>query len=435
MKGVSCLPAITPAQWLTLGIFLICCILLVIRKGHPVYVAWSGVAVLLLLRVITPEQAIRSLSFNAIGIIIGMMVLSELFIASEAPAFLAQRLMSRSRTVAGAVLSVCFLSGFISAFVENVATVLIVAPVALEVARRLDISPIPFLVGIAISANLQGTATMIGDSPSIILAMSSGMNFMDFFWMKGRPGIFFAVELGALTSGLVLYLVFKKYGQPPAGIRQTEVRTWVPTYLLIALIVTLAVSSFFVNKPPYTVGAICLAFAAPALVWYRFHRKDVKFPRFLARLDWNTLLLLMGLFILIGSFSVVGLVDVIARAILNVTGNNVFLAFSAIVWISVLVSGFVDNIPYTLAMIPVAQKVAANLGMEPWALLFGLLVGASVGGNITPIGASANVVAMGILRKNGYKPTFWQFVSIGLPFTLVAVGTAYAFLWLVWGRI
>ncbi|MEW6229477.1 MAG: SLC13 family permease, partial [Bacillota bacterium] len=104
-------------------------------------------------------------------------------------------------------------------------------------------------------------------------------------------------------------------------------------------------------------------------------------------------------------------------------------------WISVLVSGFVDNIPYTLAMIPVAQRVAANIGMQPWALLFGLLVGASVGGNITPIGASANVVAMGILRKNGYKPTFWQFVSIGLPFTLVAVGTAYAFLWLVWGRI
>jgi len=196
---------------LVVSIFLVAYILLILKRGHPFVVLGSAIALLFFFFAITWQQAVFSINFNVLGVFLGTMVLSSLFIFSAVPAYLATKLVDRSKNVGMALLSVCLLSGFISSFVENVATVLIVAPIAFEVAKKLKVNPVPFLIGIAVSANLQGCATMIGDSPSLILALSSGMNFMDFFWMKGRPGITFAVELGAAASFYVLYLLFKKY--------------------------------------------------------------------------------------------------------------------------------------------------------------------------------------------------------------------------------
>jgi Na+/H+ antiporter NhaD/arsenite permease-like protein len=309
---------------------------------------------------------------------------------------------------------------------------LIVAPIAFEVAKKLNANPVPFLIGIAVSANLQGCATMIGDSPSLILALSSGMNFMDFFWMKGRPGIAFAVELGALASFYVLYLLFKKYKQPVAKIEEVKVKTWVPTALLSLMMLTLALSSFIPQRPVYSIAIICLSYALVGLVWHEIkHRESFSLVK---NLDWHTFFFLIGIFVLVGSLTYTGVVDDIARGITAVTGGNKFLAFTIIIWLSVFLSAFIDNIPYVVAMIPVAKLVAASLGIAPELFLFGLLIGTSLGGNITPIGASANVVAVGLLRKRGHQIGFGDFVKIGLPFTLAAVGAAYIFLWFVWGR-
>jgi Na+/H+ antiporter NhaD/arsenite permease-like protein len=316
--------------------------------------------------------------------------------------------------------------------VENVATVLIVAPIAFEVAKKLKANPIPFLIGIAVSSNLQGCATMIGDSPSIILALSSGMNFLDFFWMKGRPGITFAVELGAVASFYILYLLFKKYKEPVIQIEEAKVKTWVPTWLLVLMLLTLALSSFIKNKPAYTLAFICLIYGTIGLIWHELkHRESLSVVK---DLDWHTFFFLIGIFILVGSLTYVGVIDDIARFITSFTKGNKFLAYTIIVWLSVLLSAFVDNIPYIVAMIPVAKLVAASLGVSPELFLFGLLIGTSLGGNITPIGASANVVAVGLLRKRDYQVKFSDFVRIGLPFTLAAVSAAYLFFWFVWGR-
>ncbi|OGX14818.1 MAG: hypothetical protein A2166_05905, partial [Omnitrophica WOR_2 bacterium RBG_13_41_10] len=287
-------------------------------------------------------------------------------------------------------------------------------------------------IGVALSANLQGTATMIGDSPSIILAMQSGMSFNDFFWMQGRLGIFFAVELGTIGAFFVLWLYFRKYHQPPAEIKIAPPKTWIPATLMLLMVLSLATSSFIHQKPQYTVAFICLFWALIGLAWHELkHRESISLVK---NLDWQTFFFLIGIFILVGSLTFSGVVDDIAKYISSLTGNNIFFAFMLIVWVSVVISAFVDNIPYTIAMIPVAKIVAANLGVSMYPFLFGLLIGTCLGGNITPIGASCNVVTVGMLKKYGYSVKFSEFVKIGLPFTLIAVSLGSLFIWWVWLR-
>lgn len=419
-------------QFWVIAIFLVTYVLIVLKKGNPFMVLGRSVVLLLLTGLISFKEALDSINYNVLGVFLGTMTLSSLFIYSQVPAFLATRLVDRSKTVGLALLSVCLLAGLISSVVENVATVLIVAPIAFEVAKKLKANPVPFLIGIAVSANLQGCATMVGDSPSLILAFESGMSFMDFFWMKGRPGITFAVEAGAAAAFFVLYLLFVKYKQPVEKVERIEVKSWVPTILLCCMMVTLAVSSFIQDKPVFTVAFICLCYGAAGLIWHETRQKQAF--SVVKNLDWHTFFFLIGIFILVGSLTYRGVIDTISQYIIQWAGGSVFVAYTVIIVISVILSAFVDNIPYIVAMIPVAKNVAASLGIPPQLLLFGLLVGTSLGGNITPIGASANLVVVGLLRKENYQVKFMDFVKIGLPFTVAAVGTAYLVLWLVWSR-
>jgi Na+/H+ antiporter NhaD/arsenite permease-like protein len=273
---------------------------------------------------------------------------------------------------------------------------------------------------------------MIGDSPSIILAMESGMNFNDFFWMQKHPGIFFAVELGAVAAFFVLWLAFRKYRQPAKEIAVTQPKTWVPTLLMCLMVLSLVVSSFLKNKPQYSVAIICLFWASVGLVWHEWkHRESISLVK---NLDWQTFFFLIGIFILVGSLTYNGIITDIAQYLSSFTKGNVFVAFFMLVWISVVVSAFVDNIPYTIAMIPVAKILAVNAGVSIYPFLFGLLIGTCLGGNITPIGASCNVVTVGLLRKHGYAVKFNHFVKLGLPFTVAAVAVASLFIWLIWLR-
>ncbi|MBN1405666.1 MAG: TRAP transporter large permease subunit, partial [Candidatus Omnitrophica bacterium] len=406
-----------------LFIFLLAYVLIVLKKGRPFIILGSAIAALFIGQALSLREAFLSINYNVLAVFCSTMVLSALFTNSSVPAFLATRLVDRSKNIGMAMLSVCLLSGFISSFVENVATILIVAPIAFEVAKRLKVNPVPFLIGIAVSSNLQGCATMVGDSPSIILALSSGMSFTDFFWMKGRPGITFAVEIGAAASFLVLYFIFRKNKQPVVKIEEVKVKTWIPTILLSLMMFTLALSSFFKDRPPYTIAIICLAYGLTGLIWHGTKHKESM--SLIKDLDWHTFFFLIGIFVLVGSLTHRGIIDDIAGIIIKYANNNQFLAYSIIIWISVLLSAFIDNIPYTVAMIPVAKLVAASLGVGQELFLFGLLIGTSLGGNITPIGASANIVACGFLKKEGYKVSFIDFAKIGFPFTMAAVGSAY----------
>jgi len=405
-------------------------IILFNRKINPLIFVFVGIIILFFRNAITLETAIRSINLNVLGIFLGTMTLSALFIYSRVPEFLAVRFVDKARNVGSALLYICLLSGAISSFTENVATVIIIAPIAFEVAKKLDTDPTPFLIGIAISSNLQGSATMIGDSPSMILAMSHGMNFMDFFWMKGRPGIAFAVEIGAVASFIVLYILFRKLRQPTKKIDSVSIKTWVPSFLIICMIISLALASFVKDRPYYTVSYICIFFGIVGIIWFElFERQRFSFIKYI---DWRSFFFLIGIFILIGALSHAGVITDIADYISNLTKGDVLFSFIFIIGISVLFSAFIDNIPFITGMIPVVKIVAQNLVVNQELLLFGLLIGATLGGNLTPIGASANIVAMGMLRERGYKVDFKDFLKIGLPFTITAVISASIFLWVVW---
>ncbi|PJC48150.1 MAG: hypothetical protein CO035_05035, partial [Candidatus Omnitrophica bacterium CG_4_9_14_0_2_um_filter_42_8] len=281
------------------------------------------------------------------------------------------------------------------------------------------------------SSNLQGTATLIGDPPSMLLGGFAKMNFMDFFFYKGRPSIFFAVELGALASFVVLYFIFRRHKEKAQIMPVEKVKSWVPAILLVSLIILLAVSSFFDTGFSYMAGMICMAFGIISMAWKKLINK-IPIAYGIKSLDWETTFFLMAIFILVGSITISGWIGVISNFLSGLVGSNIFLGYTLLVFMAMLLSAFIDNVPFLAAMLPVAISMATQLNIHPSLFLFGLLIGASLGGNITPIGASANIVACGLLKKEGYEVRFKDFAKIGLPFTIAAVTAAYLFIWFIW---
>lgn len=412
-------------------IFLLAYILFIFLPRKRTLVALIGAFVIVAIRAISLQEAFWAINWNVMGIFVGTLILADIFMESRVPAYFAEIIVDKAKNTCWAILFICLMTGFISAFVENVATVLIVAPIALALAKKLKINPINMMIGIAISSNLQGTATLIGDPPSMLLGGFAKMNFMDFFFYKGKPSIFFAVELGAFASFWVLYQIFRKNKEKAAIIPIEKVRSWVPTVLLVSLIVFLAFSSFFDKGFSYMAGIICMIFGVIAILWEKFVNKS-SVIKGIKKLDWDTTFFLMGIFILVGSITVTGWMDKIAGLLSGMIGGNIFVGYTMIVFLSVFLSAFIDNVPFLAAMLPVAISMSDKLQINPSMFIFGLLIGTSIGGNITPIGASANIVACSLLKKEGYEVKFMDFVKIGLPFTLAAVSAAYLFIWLIW---
>lgn len=396
-------------------------------------IAIAGALLLILSGAISWPEAFSAINWNIMGIFVGMLIVADVFMDSRVPARFAEIIVDKAPNTAWAILFLCALTGFISAFVENVATVLIVAPVALSLAKKLKFNPVNMMIAIAISSNLQGAATLIGDPPSMLLGGFAKMTFSDFFFYQGRPSIFFAVELGAIVSFFVLYMFFRKHKEKNREIEIEKVRSWVPTGILAALIILLAMSSFYDAGFTHLAGLLCMTAGIIAIIWHKIAvRGDI--IKNIRSLDWATTLFLIGIFILVGSLTVNGWIDVIANYLSLLVGSNIFLGYTLIVFLSVFFSAFIDNVPLLATMLPVAISMSAKLGINPSLFLFGLLIGASLGGNITPIGASANIVACSLLRKEGYEVTFKEFVKMGLPFTLTAVTAAYLFVWFIWSK-
>lgn len=418
---------------LGLAIFILSFLFISFYHNRKTVILWAGVLLLFVFRLISFHSAVDAINWNVIGIFWGTAIVAEVFIISSVPALIANRLVSKTKTVGLAILFVSAFSGFISAFCENVATVMIVAPIAFEISKKLKVSPVPFLIAIAISSNLQGAATLIGDPPSMILAGFLNMNFNNFFFLNAKPGLFFAVELGAIASLFVLFLAFKKFTQRTRKVEAQKVKTWVPTIILILMTLGLISISIFGLDFNKFGGIVSVFFGFIAITWYEILHKgrDKRFG-LLLRFDWETLFFLFAIFILVGMLSERGIIERIAHIVFAITGTNKLFAFLILVWTSVFLSAFVDNVPYVTAMLPVGIILSKSLGIEPYLLCFGIVIGASIGGNITPFGASANVVAVGMLKKQGHKVTFFDFLKLGLPFTIISTLVATLFIWFFW---
>ena len=410
--------------------------MLVFSKYRP-YIALTSGVLFVLTGMLPVGQILRSLDFNVLLMIGGTMGLVQLFIDSHMPERLADMIMERVPNVRWAAVALSLFAGVISAFVDNVATVLMTAPVAIEICKKLKTNPVPFIIAIAVSSNLQGAATLVGDTTAIMLGSALHMSFLDFIWYRGKPGMFFMVELGAVLSACIVYFSFRKEtGAIPRAGKITEVEDYVPTVLLVGTIGLLIIASFLpFDLPEETNGLICMTLLILGLIYnYIRNRTPDAVLGPLKAIDLETLGLLVGLFLMIGGISHMGVITALAQLLAKLGSGRPFLMYTIIVWASVLISAFIDNIPYVATMIPVIAGIAAEMGMDPTALYFGLLSGATLGGNCTPIGASANITGIGILRREGHAVSNRDFYRIGIPFTLSAIVPAYILIWILFGK-
>lgn len=390
------------------------------------------------------SEALNEIDWNVIMMIAGTMGTVYLFIESKMPQLMSDILISKMPNVKWTIVALSLFAGIVSAFVDNVATVLMIAPVALAFCKKINISPVPSIICIAISSNLQGAATLVGDTTSILLAKQAGLDFSDFFVDDGHVGMFWVVEAGAVVSALIILFMFRKENEKIEFTSRTPVEDKFPTFLLVGTVLTLIAVSFIpykdtaaegqFYKPEITNGIICIAYFLVGLIREAFIKKNKGILKAsLKEIDWFTIILLSGLFVVIGGIKNAGVIDIIGSAIASIGAGSPFLIFTIIVWMSVILSAFIDNIPYTATMLSIVPVIADEIGMEPTVLYYGLLCGATLGGNLTPIGASANIAGIGILRKEGYEVKSTTFMKYGVPFTLSAVVTGYVLLWIIWG--
>ena len=374
------------------------------------------------------------INWNVLLIYLGSMIIAALFIYSKVPARIADSIVEHSKNTGLAMVAILAMTGIISIFVENVATVLVMAPIALALCKKIKINPTLFMIGLAVMSNLEGTATLVGDPPSMIFAGYAGYNFNDFFVHNGTLSIFFIIQAGLIAGCIFFYFFFAKNGKNKIEVEKEPVISWFPLVLLLTMIFGLAAVSFIHTSFEYMSGLFVFALGVIGLLWYKLLQKKSTSDcaTLVKELDWETIFFLIGIFVVIGGIRETGLLSDFASFLAGITGGSKILGFVIILLVSIIISGFVDNVPYIIAMLPVADGMAKAMGINGELYMFALLVGSCLGGNLTPFGASANVVAMGIVKKEGYPMKFSGWLKIGAPFTFITTGVAALVLWLLW---
>ncbi|MDI6850358.1 MAG: SLC13 family permease [bacterium] len=440
---------------LTVVIFFTTYFLILIFRKHQLLAAWAGVLALLLLKLLPLKYALFSINPNVLAIFIATSIITALlyevgfidYVAIRTINFIAKKTKDPLRLRLYVMLALVALTGLISSFMENVATILLLYPVGLEVSKKLKVNPSNLLIGMSVAANLEGSALLIGDSPSILTAMFANMDFFDFFFLKAmnyRPSLFFAVQLGFISGLLVLFLLFRlsfkriEHSDFSEFVEEKGLKSRTPIFFFAGYVLALVFSSFIQNKPANYIVYICAFFIVISVVWtLAFYRRRVNEEiDLLKHIDFQTFFFLIAIFILVGSLSYSGFIKNLANWFVSISknlGSNPVLAgYILIVVVSMVVSAFVDNIPYTMAMLPVAKLMADSFGVNMYLFIFGMLLGTTIGGNITPIGSLSNVTILGVLKRNNYEHNFWTFAKIGLPFTLFSLAVSSGFVYLIY---
>ena len=444
-------------KYIILGIAVLMYVLVIAFQEKKVWFTSIAAAAVILLGIILPGQIfpiegvanssalyLRSyalthsigeiINWNVILIYLGSMTIAALFLYSNVPARIADSIINSSKNTGFAIVLILAMTGIISIFVENVATVLVMAPIALALCKKLKMNPTYFMIGLAVMSNLEGTATLVGDPPSMIFAAYAGYNFNDFFVHAGKLSIFFIIQAGLLVGCVYFYCFFAKIGKEKIQVEKTNVISWVPFVILLVMIFGLATVSFIPVELPYLSGLLVLALGIISLLWFHFSQKKTMKDvwELVKGLDWETIFFLLGIFVVVGAIQEIGLLEDFALLLAKMCGGSELLAYIVILAVSVIISGFVDNVPYIIAMLPVAGSMAVTMGIDKELLMFALLIGSCLGGNLTPFGASANVVSMGIVKKEGYPMKFSGWLKVAVPFTVLTTGVAALVLWLLW---
>lgn len=446
-------------KWIVLGIAVLMYVLVILIQDKKVLFSSAAALAIIVLAALFPGEIFKLpqdlvaaedmaqnrlfvlehcfldgvINWNILMIYLGCMLIAALFIYSRVPARIADGIIEKCPNTGLAMVAILAMTGIISIFVENVATVLVMAPIALALCKKLNKNPTLFMVGLAVMSNLEGTATLVGDPPSMIFASYAGYTFNDFFVHNGKLSIFFIIQVGLLVGCAFFYILFSKTGKNKIEVVKEPIVSWIPPILLILMILGLAVMSFIKIRFAYASGCYVLALGLIGLIWYMIKEKSFKSTKKLIKdLNWETIFFLIGIFIIIAAIESVGLLNDLAALLAGLTKGSKFIGFLLVLAVSIVISGFVDNVPYIIAMLPVADAMASSMGVNGELYMFALLIGSCLGGNLTPYGASANIVAMGIVKKEGYPMNFGKWLKVGVPFTLLTTAAASAILWLLW---
>jgi Na+/H+ antiporter NhaD/arsenite permease-like protein len=400
------------------GIFVAALAIIASERVHRTKVALIGAILVILTQTIDQEHAIEAVDWNTIGLLAGMMLIVRLTETTGVYTYLAIRAgqVSRGRPLA-VVLALAGATALLSAFLDNLTTVLLMVPITFLLADTFDIDPIPLVLIEVIASNIGGTATLIGDPPNIIIAGATDLSFVDFLANLGPIALVtFIVVTGAL------YLAFRRRLVIPAerreGVLRLDARRSIedPEELKRALpVLVLTILAFFVHRPlglePATVAL------SGAAIMLLLTRQSVE--RSLSGIEWSTLFFFIGLFVMVGALEERGAIEEVAEGIASVTGGNRTAELLGITWVSALASGAVDNIPFTAAMVPVVEQLQGGDGDD--AYWWALALGACFGGNLTLIAAAANVAAAGMAQRSGRPIGFVEFLRVGAPVTLLSM--------------
>jgi Na+/H+ antiporter NhaD/arsenite permease-like protein len=419
-----------------LAIFVIAYILIITERIHRTKIAIMGGVLLVVLRVLPQSEAFDFIDFNTVGLLTGMMLLISVIKETGLFSYLAIKIAKKTRGDSWKILLwFSIFTAIASALLDNVTTVLLIAPITILIAEMLDISPFPFLIAEILASNIGGAATLIGDPPNILIGSATDLSFLDFLLHLGPVSV--VVMVVTLLAMKILFrsqLGVKSIDHRSVldGMDETKVikDKLLLRRSLVVLGFTMAGFMFhdLLHLKPATVA---LSGGGALLIW---SGTDVE--KRLEEIEWPTLFFFMGLFVLVGGLEKVGILEALARGVLSLSGN-IFVLSLCILWVSALASSFLDNIPFVAAMIPLVARISFTLfpnteGLDEAAyhlyylqqsfpLWWSLALGACLGGNGTIIGASANVVIAGFSEKTRSPLNFRNYIRYGFPLMLISI--------------
>lgn len=413
-------------QMIAVGVFLLVMAAIISEKVHRSVAALAGAVVLLLTHVLTIETAADYVDLNTIGVLVGMMLFVAVVKCSGLFEYIAIWSAKLTRGQPMAILAVfTVITAVLSAFLDNVTTVLLIGPMTIAITQILDVNPVPFLLSQIMASNIGGTATLIGDPPNIMIGSAAGLSFADFIVNTGPVvvvilavvvGIFFLMYRGHLhvakeNMEKVLTLDEKLTIKDASLLRKS-----------VIMIVLVVVGFIFHAQLGIESATVALTAAGVMLLIGGQDAEDV-----ILGVEWSTILFFIGLFVVVGGLNSTGVIAMLANGMLELVGNNEMLAIVLILWASALISAFLDNIPFVATLIPMIQTMQQG-GMDVLPLWWALSLGACLGGNGSLIGASANVVLAGVSAKNGYPITFMSYLKKGFPLMLLSVAICTVYL-------
>ena len=416
-------------------VFVVAYALIASDRVNKTFIALAGAAIVVAFGVVSSDDVFYSretgIDWDVIFLLLGMMIIVSVLRQTGVFEYIAIWCAKRAK---GSPLRVMILlvlvTAFASALLDNVTTVLLVAPVTLLVCDRLAINATPFLIAEVFASNIGGASTLVGDPPNIIIASRAGLTFNDFLIHMAPIVVIVMVVFIAMLRRLFRGS-FDVDAERVADVMSLEEREAIrdPALLVKCVAVLLAVFVAFVSHSFLHIepSIIALLGAGVLILISRAERSD-----YLSSVEWETLLFFAGLFIMVGALVKTGVVDDLARWAIELTGGNPLLTVMLILWVSAPVSGIIDNIPYVATMTPLVSELAASMPnmAHPDALWWALALGADFGGNLTAVGASANVVMLGIARRADTPISFWEFTRKGAVVTTMSIALAALYLWL-----